>query len=387
MHRKLIFSMNIYETLEKYEPQSMHRQLPVIWKKAKGSFVWDVNGKRYIDFTSGICVANAGHNNPRIVRAVRKANLYHTYSFPTAIRAEYLKELCDFTGFEKAFLLSAGTEATETAVKLMRIASGKKVIISIKGAMHGKTMLAEQLKGDFTWADKHCNVWHMPFPNDDDFIPPYAEDLAGFMIESYRGWDAGFYPKKYIQGLYKWAKENNILVCFDEIQGGFGRTGKMFAYEHYGIERPDLVCIGKGMTSSLPMSGVLGSKAILDLPGDLSSTHSGNPLCCAAGLANLQEIKRILPSVKEKEKILFDFFYKNFNEECINGHGLLAVLTMPEKLARSVCNKAMEKGLLLIKTDREAVKIAPPLVIPKDVLLKGLNILYRSIREAEDEYN
>lgn len=378
--------MNIFETLEKYEARSMHGQLPVVWKKAKGSFVWDINGKKYIDFTSGICVANAGHNNPKIVEAIRKSTLYHTYSFPTEIRAKYLKELCEFTGFDKAFLLSSGTEATECAVKIMRMASKKKVIVSFKGAMHGKTMLAEQLKGDFTWADKGYTVWHMPFPADSHkFIPPFKLELAGFMIESYRGWDAAFYPKQYIQDLCNWAKENKVLVCFDEIQGGFGRTGKMFAYEHYDIPRPDLVCIGKGMTSSVPMSGVLGSKDLLDLPDDLSSTHSANPLCCAVGLANLKEIKRILPTIKVKEKILFDFLYKRFFNHCYpyNSKGLLAALTTPTaKIATDICKKAMENGLLLIKTDKPSVKIAPPLTITEYILLEGLEILFYSASEV-----
>ena len=285
-------------------------------------------------------------------------------------------------------MLSSGTEATEAAVNIMRIASKKNPILSFWGAMHGKTMLAEQLKGDFTWASRDCGLNHLDFPKiDDEFVPYFASNvagnLAGIIIESYRGWDAAFYPKKYIQDLCKWAKENKVLVCFDEIQGGFGRTGKMFAYEHYDIPKPDLVCVGKGMTSSVPMSGVLGSKELLDLPDDLSSTHSANPLCCAAGLANLQEIKKILPTIKKKEKILFDFLNEYFKPEFINGKGLIAaILTGTSKFATDVCFEAMSRGLLLIKTDKPSIKIAPPLTIPEDVFCEGLDILMDSFDEV-----
>ena len=377
-------SMSVFKTLAKYEPRSMHNNLPVIWEKAKDSFVWNEYGKKYIDFTSGICVANAGHNNPRIVKAIREAELYHSYSFPTKIRAEYLKELCEFTGFDKAFLLSSGTEATEAAVKIMRIYSKKQAIVSFSGSMHGKTMLAEQLRDDFTWASRDCFLWHLDFPIEHlDFVPYFTEDIAGIMIESYRGWDAAFYPKKYIQDLCGWAKKNKVLVCFDEIQGGFGRTGKMFAYEHYDIPKPDLVCVGKGMTSSVPMSGVLGRKELMDAPDDLSSTHSANPLCCAAGLANLEEIKKILPTIKKKEALLFNFLQSHFSFENINGKGLIAaILTPTAQFATDVCFEAMRKGLLLIKTDKPSIKIAPPLTITEDVLLKGLRILFESVKNT-----
>jgi len=390
-------STSIFKILNKYEPRSMQGQLPIVWEKAKDSFVWDIDGNKYIDFTSGICVANAGHNNPRIVKAIRDAELYHSYTFPTAIKAKYLKELCNTTGFEKAFLLSAGTEATECAVKLMRLYTGKKGIISFIGSMHGRTSLAERLKGEnSSWATRDHYVYHLPFPPERTFVESlriYSEypnilfdGFAGVIIETYQGWSARFFEKQYIQDLVKYCKEQNILVCFDEIQSGFGRTGKMFGYEHYDIPQPDLICVGKGMTSSVPMSGVLGRADILDNPavGDMSSTHSANPLCCTAGLANLREIRRILPTLEQKEHILWDFLQRFvcFMPE-VNGKGLVAaIITKDTLFAEKVCLEALNKGLLLLKTGKPSIKIAPPLTIDIDTLSQGLHILFECIQKV-----
>jgi len=382
----------------RFEARSMRNNLPVVWNSANGSYVYGLQGKKYLDFTSGIAVTNIGHSNPKIIEAIKKQCddwLLHSYTFNTEIKAKFLKYLIENTPSfcEKAFLVSSGTEATEAAVKMMKMYGmknfhrGKRFIISFEGAMHGRTMLAEQLKGkgkNNRWAfgkDMPEICW-LNFPNNGDEFNPNelfysAQDIAGIIIETYQGWSARFYPNKYIQDLIKWCKRNDILVCFDEIQGGMGRTGKLFNYMHYDIE-PDLICVGKGFTSSLPMAGVIGRKEILDTPeeGSMSSTHSANPLCCAVGLANFKEILKILPSVKSKGCLLHKRLKEIFPNCEINGKGLLAgIVTESEEYATKVCYKAMEKGLLLIKTGRESIKIAPPLIISKDDLKKGLKIL------------
>lgn len=407
-------TFKILRELEHYEPLSMHGQLPIIWDKAEGHNVWDKWGNKYIDFSSGIAVTNAGHSNPNIINSAisqLKSKLIHSYTYPTEIRLKFIKQLCKTTGFDKAFLLSSGTEATECACKLMRMYGLKKtktknVILSFVGAMHGRTMMAEKLKGetkDNNWAEPwDTNIYHLPFPDkDNNFIEDLkkteiynkrgVEDICGIMIESYQGWSAGFYPKQYIQDIMQFAVENDILVCFDEIQGGFGRTGKLFAFEHYFTEKeykPDLVCCGKGISSGFPLSAVLGSGGILNIPeiGSMSSTHSANPLVCAVGLANIKEIISILPTLKKKEKLMFDFLKKKFNTTRVNGNGLVAAVLSPsEEIATKVCLKAMSKGLILIKTGKNSIKIAPPLTITIDALLEGLNILYESCIEVEDE--
>ena len=312
---------------KKYEPRGMYKhQLPVVWESAHNSTVRDVNGKMYIDFTSGIFVTNVGHGTVAHDVIQQAARLIHCYTFPHSGRLELAKKLRAMTGYEKSFFLSAGTEATECAVKLMRMASKKKVIVSFEGCMHGKTQLAEQLRGDYDWAIQDGAIVHLPFPAErtsfpDDvfsYLKTYENKIAGFMIESYRGWNAKFFREKYIQDLCAWAKKKKILVCFDEIQGGFGRTGKLFAFEHYDV-KPDLVCVGKGLGGGLPISAVLGPAKILDIPDDLSSTHSANPLCCAAALSSLNYLddKQIVTLAEAKGEFIEQELKKLKKYKCI----------------------------------------------------------------------
>lgn len=431
-------SLKVLENLSKYESKSMHGQLPVVWDRAKDFQVWDRNGNCWIDFTSTIFVTNVGHANPRIKKAIQYVldkDLLHSYTFATEIRAKYLKKLIEFTPkqFEKAFLLSAGTEATECAVKLMRMYSHKKGkrrggIISFEDSMHGRTMGAQMISGNEEkrkWIGyKDPNVYRLCFPypwslidkagnkisGKDKFLKDigklaqegvnFDKDITGFMLEAYIGWGAVFYPLEYIQELAIFAKEHNILICVDEIQGGFGRTGKLFVYQHYGIE-PDLICCGKGISSSLPLSAVLGRKDIMDTPdiGSMSSTHSANPICCSVGLANLEEL--------EEKKLIFEserkgiILHNRLNEikkkhkdriTHILGKGLLAAVlfTNPKikepdtEFATKVCERAMQKGLLLVYTGRESIKIGPPLTISDDALIEGIDVIEESIKEIDN---
>jgi 4-aminobutyrate aminotransferase-like enzyme len=286
-------------------------------------------------------------------------------------------------------------------------------------------MGAEMLKGDplqSAWiGHRDPHMHHLPFPypwaakgspNEKyDWGKHFAEDMrvleaqglhfdniAGFIIESYLGWGAIFYPVAYIQALADFAKKHNCLITFDEIQGGFGRTGKLFVYQHYGVE-PDMLCLGKALSGSLPLSAVIGSRKIMDLPefGSMSSTHSANPLCCAAGLANLEAIesRNLIAESERKGGILhrrLGEFKKKYADRIswIFGKGLLAGVLFkdPETgepdgfFASRVCEKAMQKGLLLVHTGRESIKIGPPLTIPEEALEEGLEIFDESIGET-----
>ncbi len=422
-------TLRILLDLEKYESRSMHGQLPVVWDRAEDFQIYDPYGNCWIDFTSTIFLANAGHANPEIIAGLQKMldqRLLHTYTFPSQIRAQFLKKLIEITPpqFEKSFLLSSGTEATECAVKLMRmhgqtISSNKVGIVSFKGSMHGRTMGAEMLKGDphkSAWIGyMDPNMHHLPFPYPwiakDDWQKGFREDMeglevkglnfdniAGFIIESYLGWGAIFYPVDYIKALVNFAKEHNCIVAFDEIQGGFGRTGKQFVYQHYDVE-PDLLCLGKALSGSLPLSAVVGSQKIMDLPefGSMSSTHSANPLCCAAGLANLEAIEsgNLAEESAKKGEILhrkLNMLKEKYHDRIayVFGKGLLAGIIFkhpktgePDELFPSrVCEKAMQKGLLLVHTGRESIKIGPPLTIPDDALIEGIDIFDEAITET-----
>ena len=427
-------SIQVFRDLEKYESRSMHGQLPVVWDHAENFQVFDKYGNCWIDFTSAIFLTNSGHSNPHILSALRKQinkKLLHTYSFAHETRAQLAKKLVEITPkpFKKVFLLSAGTEATECAVKLMRmygqsISSSKIGIISFTGSMHGRTMVAEMLKGNpklSAWIGyQDPNIYHLPFPypwvakgtsKKYDWANCFQKDIkilqkkglkfknvCGFIIESYQGWGAIFYPKAYIKGLVKFAREHNALVTFDEIQGGFGRTGKLFAYQHYNVE-PDLLCLGKALGGGLPVSAVIGREKIMDLPeiGSMSSTHSGNPLSCAAALASLETMEsgNLIREAARKGKILHNLLNKLKDKypkriSYIFGKGLLAglIITNPEThkpdslFASRVCEKAMQKGLLLVHTGRESIKIGPPLTIPDEALIEGIKVFDESFSEV-----
>jgi 4-aminobutyrate aminotransferase-like enzyme len=224
------------------------------------------------------------------------------------------------------------------------------------------------------------------------------DDIAGFIVESYLGWGAIFYPVEYIKALADLAKEHDCLIIFDEIQGGFGRTGKLFVYQHYDVE-PDLLCLGKALSGGLPLSAVIGSQKIMDLPefGSMSSTHSANPLCCAAGLANLEALKsgNLIAESVRKGRVLhqrLSELKKKYADRIsyVFGKGLLAgVLFKDPKIsepdgffASQVCEKAMQKGLLLVHTGRESIKIGPPLTIPDEALEEGLDVFDEAIAET-----
>ncbi len=424
-------SIPLLEKMYELESRSMHGQLPIIWSRADDFQVFDAYGNVWIDFTSTILVANAGHANKKIIKRLKEIldkPLLHTYTYASQERIDYLEYLIKNTPeyYEKAFLLSSGTEATEVALKLMRL-HGKKFgknkggIICFDGAYHGRTLGAQTMTGNDnakSWiVDKDPSIFHLPYPYEwvegvdnpekffydsinklilDNGIDP-KKDICGFMLETFQGWGAMFFPIPFMNALNKFSKDNNILIAFDEMQAGFGRTGKLFGYMHYKIE-PDLVCLGKGASSSLPLSIVLGSKTIMDLPdiGSMSSTHSANPLCCVAGHENLKALiedelisnssklgeifHNSLDSIKNKNPSVLKYVY---------GVGLVASLIFIDdngnpliSLCDTICEKAMQRGLLLIHTGRESIKLAPPLSINEEALMEAIHVLEECIKDS-----
>ena len=422
-------SIPLLNKMYSLEAQAMHGQYPIIWDRADNFQVFDRWGNIWIDFTSTIFVANAGHANKRIcdalINTINKP-LLHTYSYASEERINYLEYLIENTPqqFEKAFLLSAGTEATEVALKLMRLNGSKKNkkrpgIICFNGAYHGRTMGAQMMTGSVEareWVGfQDPNIHHIDFPYPSDIENPRKffnsqintildtenlnpnEDLCGFMLETYQGWCAAFYPEEFIDELFKFAKKHEILVTFDEMQSGFGRTGRLFGYEHYNVE-PDILCCGKGASSSLPLSIVLASSEIMDLSeiGSMSSTHSANPLACVAGHENLKAL--LDDGLIKQAEILGKIFHRKLDEiknkypdhlRYVLGKGLVAALIFLDKkgnplidLCDQISEKAFQKGLLVVHTGRESIKLAPPLSISKEALLEGIDVLYECIEES-----
>jgi 4-aminobutyrate aminotransferase / (S)-3-amino-2-methylpropionate transaminase / 5-aminovalerate transaminase len=423
----------ILSKLAMYESRSMQGQMPIVWDHAENFNVFDKCGNKWIDFTSTIFVTNIGHANSRLTNALRELlnkPLLHTYAYANELRAEYIKRLVFFSQghFEKAFLMSSGTEATEAALKLMRMYAYKKRknrpgVICIEGNYHGRTlgahMMSKRVTGD-DWAGyQDPNIHHIRFPYpwklngnsgmaflqaEMDALAKKAidikSDICGFMLETCQGWGAVFYPKDFVQGIGKICRDNDILLTFDEMQTGFVRTGKRFGYEHYEV-KPDLICCGKGMGSGVSLSGVMGSAEIMDLPevGEMSSTHSANPLVCAAGLATLEEIeaKNLISETQRKSVIFFEKLgniQKKYSG-CISnvlGKGLIAALIFRDSqgnclstLASRISERCMQKGVLVVHTGRESIKLAPPLIIEDEAIIEGVDVIDEAIGEALQE--
>jgi len=422
-------SIPMLKKMYQIEAQAMHGQFPIVWDRADDFQIYDQWGNVWLDFTSTIFVANAGHGNKRILKALRKVldkPLLHTYTYASIERIEYLEYLINNTPkqFEKAFLLSAGTESTDAALKLMRLNGqkhGKRKggVICFNGAYHGRTMGAQMMTGNKQakeWVGyDDPNMHHLEFPypwvveNPREFFNNSIEnllkshdldpdkDLCGFMLETFQGWGAVFYPKDFVKELMIFANKHNMLVSFDEMQSGFGRTGKLFGYEHYDVE-PDILCCGKGASSGLPLAIVLGKKEVMDLPGvgSMSSTHSANPLVCVAGHENLKAM--LEDGLIDNSKKLGLIFHQKLNQikdkypnhiKYIFGKGLVAAIIFIDKegnalsrLCDKVAESAFQKGLLVVHTGRESIKLAPPLSITEEAMLEGLEVIEQCIKES-----
>ena len=225
------------------------------------------------------------------------------------------------------------------------------------------------------------------------------QDICGFMLETFQGWGAVFYPVAFVKGIEALCRKNNILLAFDEMQAGFGRTGKAFGYQHYGVT-PDLICCGKGIGGGVPLSAVLGRAEIMDLPdvGNMSSTHSANPLVCAAGLAVLAEIKdrNMIAETARKGELLFNALHslQSLFPQRINhilGKGLIAAVLFKDPFTgepdsaftSKVAELCMQKGLLVVHTGRESIKLGPPLTITDEALLEAIEVFGEAIKEVD----
>jgi len=416
--------------LRTVEPRSMRGQAPIIWDRAEGVQVYDKKGNMWLDFSSGVLVTNAGHGHQRIVEAIIaqvSQPLLTSYCFPNRARIELTKKIASLApeGLKEVFLLSTGSEATECALKLMRTFGRRKggdqksVIVSFENAFHGRTLGAQQLGGiaaGKAWIKNlDPEIVQAPFPDgfrceDISFslfektlaarnIAP--QNVAGVITETYQGGGVDFLPRQYAQDLRDWCDKYGAVLCFDEVQAGFGRCGRQWGFELYGVA-PDLFCLGKGISSSLPISAVVGKQEIMDLygPNEMTSTHSGNPVCCAAALANIEAIiEEGLIENSAKVGAVLQAELHNIKEEfsevvgACHGAGLVAGLLMVKKgakepdyeLAWEAVNRCFRKGLLLfapVGFGGATIKIAPPLCIGEDAVREGCEVIRESISQC-----
>lgn len=423
-------SVPILEKLRTFEPISMRGQLPLVWDRAEDISVYDKYGNRWIDWSSGVLVTNAGHAAPEICQAIIdqvNSRLLHSYVFPNEERAALAECLAGLApeGLKKVFLLTTGSEATECAIKLSRaygIKTGGKKKIGIVGferGFHGRTLGSQQaggMAGQKSWiVNEDPAILNAPFPDGywqtdpsfDTFLATIEqrglkpENIAGVMMETYQGVGPDFAPREYVRRLADWCRQYGVVLVFDEVQAGFGRTGKFWAFEHYGVV-PDLICCGKGISSSLPLSAVIGREAIMDQfgPGSMTSTHTGNPVCCAAALASVKKIvsANLTANAARLEPLLLAKLKEiQSSHPDVVGHvtarGLVGGLQTVKHgrkepdhdLAHAIIERCFHKGLLFfapVGAWGQTVKISPPLTIPRDALEEGLAVLSEATDEA-----
>ncbi len=421
-------SLPIFAELQRSEPQSMSGQPPVVWERAEGSTVADPWGNQWIDWSSGVLIMNVGHGHPRIrerMQELIERPLLATYVFPHRDRAELVRMLREISPDPEsyhAFLLSTGSEATENCIKLAKTYALEKhgperrVLVTFLNAFHGRTMgaqLAGGMQKQKNWlVDTDRNFIQVPFPDGyknqdtsfdlfltslrDQGIEP--QQIAGVMSESFQGVGPDFFPDQYAQELEAFCRKHDIVLIMDEVQAGFGRSGKMFSFEHYGIT-PDLIACGKGISSSLPLAAVIGRRDIMGLyaPGSMTSTHSASPLAVAAGIASLEVLGG--EGLIERAARLSDWFLPALEEiqrkyssvlGCFHGRGMVAGIQVVKAgtrepdpdLATRINVASFHRGLLMfapVGIAGECIKICPPLNISEDALRESLQVFAEAV--------
>ncbi|WP_083007902.1 4-aminobutyrate--2-oxoglutarate transaminase [Halomonas sp. GT] len=393
--------------------------------RAENALIWDADGNRIIDFAGGIGVLNIGHCHPKVVEAVREqlGRVMHTCQTVIPYEgyvkvAEKLSQLTPVRGHGKVMLVNSGAEALENAVKIARAATGKNNVICFDGSYHGRTFMTMAMNGKVApysadFGSMPGNVFRAPYPvpfhgvSEEDAIrglkmtlktDANPRDTAAIVIEPVLG-EGGFYPApaSFLKAVREICDEHGMLMIVDEVQSGFGRTGKLFAIEHSGVE-PDLMTMAKSMAGGMPISAVVGTAEHMDAsgPNSLGGTYSGSPVSCAAVLAVLEVFEE--EKILEKSQALGEVLGQRFTQwqqrfacvENVRHLGSMAALDIvsadqspdPE-LAAAMCKRAREKGLILLSCGLygNTIRFLMPVTIEDTILEEGLAIVEALLEE------
>ncbi|MBW1899199.1 MAG: 4-aminobutyrate--2-oxoglutarate transaminase [Deltaproteobacteria bacterium] len=413
-------------------PRGVFNIHPVFVNDAEGSLLTDVDGKRYIDFAGGIGVVNVGHGNDRVLSAVQEQarkyihTCFHVVMYePYVALAKKLNLFAPGDFSKKTMFANSGAEAVENAVKIARHATGRASTIAFENAFHGRTLLALSLTSKMKpyksgFGPYASEIYRMPYAycyrcDSDPGYPSCeircahslreyfnthisAEQVAALVVEPVLG-EGGFVvpPKEYFTILHEICREKGIVFIADEVQTGFGRTGRMFAMEHYGIA-PDIMITGKSIAAGFPLSGITGRSELMDHPqvGGLGGTYGGNPVACEAALAVLDVFEKddLLSRAGEIGKTIMDRFL-GFQEKYrvvgdVRGLGAMVCMELvadrntkepAADFTKKLVNTCREKGLLMIAAGTFSNVIRPlmPLVITDEQLNEGLSIIEESL--------
>ena len=382
---------------------ALYQRFPVTIEKGVGAHVWDVNGKEYIDCMGGYGVAIVGHQNKRVVKAIKeqvdKIITVHS-SLYNKTREEFLKTLISLApkGLTQVHLNNSGAEAIEAAIKFARKFTGKKGMVAMKGSYHGKTLGALTL----TFNPKYKKAFEplvekvsfASFGDIESLRSTIDEDTAFVILEPIQG-ESGIIvaPDGFLQEVRKLCDEKGILLIFDEIQAGLGRTGRLWACDHWNTA-PDILCLAKGIAGGVPMGATLVRPDILASmsKGEHSSTFGGNPLSCAAGIATLHALTQdgLIENSEKMGKIFREGLEKLKEKHTIireiRGKGLMIGVELKFEV-KDVLMNLMKEGVLMLYSGRNILRILPPLVISKEDITKVLETLDVVLTKEEQKNN
>jgi acetylornithine/LysW-gamma-L-lysine aminotransferase len=382
---------------------NLYQRFPVTIEKGLGAHVWDTDGKEYIDCMGGYGVALLGHQNERVTNAL-KAQLEKIITVHSSLysktREEFLENLFKVapTNLSQVHLNNSGAEAIEAGMKFARKFTGKTEMVAMNGSYHGKTLgaLSITFNPKYRKAFKPLveKVSFSPFGDIEKLRETVNDQTAFVILEPIQG-ESGIHvaPDGFLQDVRKLCDEKNILLIYDEIQAGLGRTGKMWAHQHWDTA-PDILCLAKGIAGGVPMGATLVKPEILDCisKGEHSSTFGGNPLSCAAGTATMQALtqdklvensanmgklfREGLDKLKEKHPVIRE----------VRGKGLMIGIELKFEV-RDILMEGIQKGLLLLYSGRNILRLLPPLVITQDDVTKSLEILDELFTNEEKRKN
>lgn len=409
-------------------PRGVGQAHPVFAARALNAEIWDIEGRRYIDFVGGIAVVNTGHCHPKVVAAARRQlddfthTCFQVVAYDSYVRlCERLNELAPCAGAKKSMLVSSGAEAVENAIKIARAYTGRPGIIAFNGGFHGRTLMTLGLTGK---VDPYKlgvgpfpnEIYHAAYPNAlyeisvDDALHSIellfkhdieARRVAAFIVEPVQG-EGGYYPAPtaFLQGLRALADQHGILLIADEVQTGAARTGKMFGIEHSGVQ-PDIITMAKGLGGGFPISAVVGRAEVMDAlgPGGLGGTYAGSPVACEAALAVLDVIEE--EGLCERASRLGEHMQARLREaaqrvpQIVEVRGLGAMVAVElchggdihrpaADLTKAVIAEALQRGLLLLSCGNygNVLRLMIPLTIEDNVLNEGLDILIAALEAA-----
>ncbi|UZX14860.1 4-aminobutyrate--2-oxoglutarate transaminase [Thermus sp. PS18] len=424
-------NQTLWQLRERYVPRGVVQAHPVFVARAEGSRIWDVDGKEYLDFAGGIGVMNVGHGHPRVLQAVRAQLERFTHvcfqvtPYEAYVRlAERLAKLAPGDFSKKTLFLTTGAEAVENAVKIARAYTGRPAVVALTHSFHGRTLLGMSLTGKASYYKQNFGpfapeVYHAPAPypyrgvSDEMALEGLRElfrttvdpeRVAALVVEPVLG-EGGFIPlsETYLREIRKITASQGILLIADEIQSGFGRTGRMWAVEHSGVV-PDLITFAKSVAAGLPLSGVVGRAEVMDAPkpGGLGGTYAGNPLACAAGLAVLDifEEEGLLERAKALGRVLWQALgrlkdrFPQVGE--VRGLGPMVALELVRDpktrepapdLAQATLEEARRRGLILLKAGMygNVIRVLVPLVATEAEVHEGLARLSAALEVALKE--